>query len=297
MDLKKYNKHSNHSIVQHTPPLCYELSGERFVLQMDDGDDYILDFKSEDILEWTWKEEHSKQEKYVCLKSDDQIYLISFEVEGAIQRANHTFVIDKESMLVTRVVATVGKNKRWPYLISTDIVFGAIWQEGVEFEPFPRHSFTSDMIGTVVEWAYGSELSTTHIYFDAHFYRITYTRSRVESLEQAREEYAFNNMANLPSSDEPTEYIRIKEGVYFVIMTERNCEKVLGPQVPWRSNTHGFLQNYNSGGYVVARAFGTSTIDGVDRATNIIDGAYGYFIGPADDELKAKLTDINPFIY
>ena len=297
MDLRQFNQYGRHAIMQFTPPPCFELVGERFVFEMDDGCDFTLNFTSSECVEWSWQTQAPKPEKYACLKADDYTYLVSYEIEGLRPRANHTFVIDKENMLVTRVVSSIGKNKRWPYLMTTEIEFGAIFQENAEYKSFPRHSFTSDMIGTVVEWAYGSEMSTTHIYHNANFYRITFARSRAASLEDAREAYAFNNMAySLPSSDEPTDYIRIKEGMYLVSLTEKNCEKLLGPAVGFRSNTLCFLQNYKGGGFVVGRAFGTSTTDKGDTDTNIMIGGYGYFIGAADEELKMLLTDPIPYI-
>ena len=297
MDLYQFCKYGPGAIMQFVPPPCLELAGKRLVLEMDDGDDFILDFKNEDTVEWSWKTQPPKPEKYQCLKADDYTYLVSYELEGVNPRVNHTFVIDKENMLVTRIISSIGRNKRWPYLMTTEIEFGAIWQENTEYKSYPRHAHTTDMLGNVVEWAYGSEMSTTHVYHDTSFYRLTYARSRSASLEEAREAYAFNNMAyNLPSADEPTDYIKIKEGMYLVSLTEKNCEKLLGPMVGFRSNTLCFLQNYKGGGYVVGRGFGTSTIDGRDVETNIMIGAYGYFIGPADEELKGMLASPNPYV-
>jgi hypothetical protein len=297
MTQNKFNKFGRHAIVQFIPPHCFELAGQRFIFNMDDGDDFILNFKSKEDAEWSCGTQPPKPEKYACLKADDYTYFISYEISGLHPRVNHTFVIDTENMLVTRIVSSIGKNKRWPYLMTTDIEFGAIWQENAEYKSYPRHGHTSDMIGNVVEWAYGSDMSTTHAYHDANFYRITFARSRHASLEEAREAYAFNNMAyNLPSSDEPTDYIKIKDGMYLVSLTEKNCEKLLGATNGFRSNTLCFLQNYKGGGYVAGRAFGTSTTGGGDTDTNIMIGAYGYFIGPADEELKGLLSNPIPYL-
>ena len=297
MDLYQFNKYGQHAIVQFRPPLCHELAGESFVFEMDDGCDYTLNFKSGEDVQWSADTtQQPKHEKYMCLKADDNTYLVSYELDGLNPRVNHTFVIDRENMLVTRIISSIGKNGRWPYLMTTEIEFGAIRQENVEYKSYPRHTRTSDMIGNVVEWAYGSEMSTAHVYHDANFYRLTFARSRAESIEAAREVYAFNNyVLNLPSSDEPTDYIKIKNGMYLVSLTEKNCEKLLSPLVGFRSNTLCFLQNYGNGGYVVGRAFGTTTTDKGDLNTNIMIGAYGYFNGISDEELQNMLTDPNPF--
>ena len=38
---------------------------------------------------------------------------------------------------------------------------------------FKRHGFTSDMIGTAVQWTYSSGLTTVHVYYCANFYCLT----------------------------------------------------------------------------------------------------------------------------
>ena len=297
MDMHRFNKFTQHSIVQFTPPLCTELVGEKFVLEMDDGDDFILNFLSEDTLEWSWKEAQAKKEKYECIKGDDFTYLVSYVIEGARPRIDHTFIIDKENMLVTRLLSYIGKNKRWPYLIKTDIEFGSIQQDCVGYKSYPRHGYSSDPIGNTVEWNYGSRMATTHVYPCSDYYRLTFACSRVDSIEDARKEYAFNNMAiNLPSSDEPSDWIKIKEGLYLISLTEKNCEKLLGASNGFRSNTLCFLQNYKAGGYVVGRAFGTTTTDEGDIDMHVMIGAYGYFIEEPFEELQQMMIDPNPYL-
>ena len=296
MVLHKLSPFNNHSITQYMPPHCFELEGETLELIMDDGYNFTLRFLGRDTLEWNIAEQAPAKAEYKCHKADDTTYLITYELADVLPRASHMFVIDLENKLVTRIIASIGKNPRWPYLMATEFEFGAIAGSG-EINLYPRHGFTSDMTGNIAQWAYGSEMSTVHIYHSSSSYRLTHPRDRVGTREEVRENYAFNDMQDsLPSTDEPTVYVKIKEGMYLISLTEINAEKLLGAKIGFRSNTLCFLQNYKRG-RVIGRAFGTSTRpDGTDVQTHITIGAFGRVIEAADEELKELLIAQNPYI-
>ena len=296
LDLRTLCPFGKGAIEHYTPPRCFELADRAFELKMDDGYDFNLRFLDCNRLEWRRADDPAVSEKYKCLKADDSTYLVSYELSDVRPRVNHTFVLDLENMLVTRIISSIGKNPRWPYLMKTEFEFGKI-EDGSEYKSYPRHGFTSDMNGNIVQWEYGSEMTTVHIYYCSDYYRLTHPRDRVVSKKDAEANYEFDKMQkSLPSTDEPTSYIKIKEGMYLISLTEINCEKLLGAKVGFRSNTLCFLQNYKTC-RVVGRAFGTSTRpDGTDTETNIIIGAYGRLIEPVDDDLKRFLTDPNPFL-
>jgi hypothetical protein len=284
MDLKNICRYSNNSIEQYCPPRCFELAGQRYALAMDDGYDFSLYFTDEKTVEWNREGGEVKAAPYKCLKADDVTYLVSYELSDVTPRVNHTFVLDMENMLVTRIVAQVGENPQFPYLVSTAFTFGAIRRADRELT-FKRHGYTSDMIGNAVQWTYGGELVTVHIYYCANFYRITSPKS-------AEEDWAFKElMSALPSTDEPAVYIKIKDGMYLFSLTEQNAEKLLQGKFQFRSNTLCFLQNYKRL-YQVGRAFGTSTTPNGDINTNIMIGAYGKFA----EVDPSFFTDPNPFV-
>jgi len=289
MDLRTVNQYVSGNIAQFAPPVCFELIGQTFDFVMDDGMDYKLRFIDKTTLEWSIDGGETRTASdYLCAKADDTTYLVSYEL-GDTPRANHTFVIDLENYLVTRIFSQVGKNKRLPYFISQRYEFGAILREGFEL-PFVRHGFTSDMIGNIVQWNYGG-METVHVYHCAHYYRITYPPEQ----EGSR---VFNEaLAKLPSSDEPTAYIKIKDGLYLFSLTEANMERVVGDAMPFRSNTMCFLQDYRRM-RLIGRAFGTTTYDGVDNALHLTFGAFGKLLDPDNvkDYIKKLLTDPNPFI-
>ena len=289
MDLRTLAKYTSGNIAQFAPPVNLELIGQTFDFIMDDGMDYRLRFISKTEVEWSIDDGAPKIAKdYLCSKADDTTYLVSYEL-GGTPRANHTFIIDLEGWLVTRIFSQVGENKRFPYLITPRYEFGAIVREGFDL-PFVRHGYTSDMIGNIVQWNYGA-METVHVYHCANYYRITYPPEQ----EGSR---VFNEaLAKLPSSDEPTAYIKIKEGVYLFSLTEANMERVIGSAMSFRSNSMCFIQDYRVM-RLIGRAFGTRTIDGVDETLHLTYGAYGKMLDPdtVKDYIKNLLTDPNPYL-
>ncbi|MDR0905546.1 MAG: MoaF N-terminal domain-containing protein [Oscillospiraceae bacterium] len=277
-------------ISQYGQPQNYELIGKRFDFAMDDGIDYSVTFLDKSALEWSFEGETPRRAAgYLCVKADDLTYLVSYVLEGEEPRANHTFVIDLENQLVTRIISRVGENPRYPYLITPRYEFGAIRQGGAEVALYPRHGYTNDMIGNVVQWKYGDMMERVHVYYCANYYRIIYPPEQASS-------YVFNEaLAGLPSRDEPTAYIKIKDGVYLFSLTEQNTEKLVGDKLPYRSNTMCFLQNYHRVSQV-GRSFGTFSKDGVDAGIHITFGACGKVIGAKEEYLQKLLRDPNPFL-
>ena len=312
MDLRKFRPQGGNDITQYSPPLCFELAGQKFELQMDNGFDVLLNFIDGRTLEWSWigaaptfeawmaRGKSPKKETYECMKADDTTYFLSYVCADIEPRVNHVWVIDKENMLVTRIFSAVGKNPRWPMLIAPEVDFGCIKQAGVEFKSYPRHGFSADIVDNVIQWQYGSELSTVHAYYDPFFYRITYPRDNTtEASAQMGEQ--MNSMVNaLPSSDEPVHLIKIKDGIYLTSLTEQNMERVMGAAMGFRSDTLCFLQNFKKV-LEVGRGFGTMTRveNGKEIHTpiHIMIGTYGKIIDQTKDPFWEKFTtDPNPFL-
>jgi hypothetical protein len=293
------------SIGQYAPPRCFELAGQRFDFVMDTAEETgpaVLNFIDGTTLEWSIKGgETLKRETYECRKGDDWTYLVTYCISGKTPRENHTWVIDKEQMLVTFLRCSMGENPYYPYLIDSHWGFGYIKEEGKEHTDLRRHGFSGDPVGTSVKWTYGHELATVHIYYDPHWYRITYPKSATpppppkDDGKQPGQEGSFNDSMNemmkaLPGSDEPCYYVKIKEGMYLESATEQNMEKILGDKIGFRSDTLCFLDNWNRM-YSVGRGFGTSTINGQDSEIFVIIGKYG---APEDVD-EHFFTDPNPY--
>ena len=303
------------SIGQYCPPLCFELAGKKFDLKMDygeNGGDYSLNFIDEKTVEWIIKGGEPKRADYKCLKSDDYTYLVTWCIKDpddpdAPSKENLTWVIDKEQGLVTFLRCAKGENQYWPLLIESHWTFGAIREPGKEIGP-KRHGFSDDVVGTCIQWTYGHELSTVHVYNSSNWYRITYPRDAVRTEQGEAQNAALNELLKgLPGSDEPTYYVKIKEGMYLISLTEQNMERYVGDKVGFRSDTLCFLDNFNRL-YNVGRGYGTSTMrpgammtDGkpVEDETPpregeifVMIGAYGK-PGDVDDHF---FTDPNPYL-
>ena len=97
-------------------------------------------------------------------------------------------------------------------------------------------------------------------------------------------------MKKMPGSDEPAQYVKIKDDMYLVSVTEQNLEKILGDEFGFRSDTLCFLDNWKRM-YSVGRAFGTMTADGADRDLFVMIGKYGS-PGEADESF---FTDPVPY--
>ena len=289
MDMRPFNKYQA-GISQYSMPQNYELIGKTFDFSMDDGFDYTLRFIDKETVEWNYVgDAPQKATGYLCTKGDDTTYLVSYELANVTKRTNHTWAIDLENWLVTRVLCVVGENPKYEYLITPKYEFGEIKREGVEPTIYPRHGYTSDLTGNVVQWIYGGEMSTVHVYYCSNFYRITYPPEKAGT-------QTFNEMMQkMPSADERTTYIKIKEGIYLFTLTEANIEKVLGDVFGIRSNTMVFLQNYKRV-YLTGRAWGTVTHEGVADPLHITFGACGKILDANEDYIQKMLTDPNPFI-
>lgn len=291
MDMQQYNPYLRGAIDQYDFPQCYELAGQKFEFAMDDGIDYAINFIDRTALEWSFENEApQKAFNYLCVKGDDTTYLVSYALEGTALRTNHTWVIDLENDLVTRVLAVIGDHPKYEYVIRPKYEFGAIKREGAELKIYPRHGYTSDLVGNIVQWYYGSDMVTVHAYYCTNYYRITYPPERAASR-------AFNEaLAKIPSSDEPTAYIKIKEGMYLFSLTESTSEKILqGEGFIHRSNTMAFLQNYKRV-YQVGRSFGTTMVDGKPKPLHKTFGAFGRILTDPPEYIAKLLTDPNPYI-
>lgn len=286
MDLmEKYFDAANKlSIRGFCPPRCFELAEKTFTFEMDDGaetGEIILKFLDEDHVSWSFQGGNRCGEStYEVRKADDYTYLLSFC--SYEPRENFTFVIDKEQELVTCLHCTMGENVYYPYLIESHYTFGYIKIEGKEHKGYARHGFTDDCTGTGVRWMYGIDNSTVHVYHNSHWYRIAYNREGtsmdaitddpVESAASAGNRLR-QAMRELPSSDEPAFYVKIKEGIYLVSITEQNMEKYYGEKVGFRSDTLCFLDNWNRM-YSVGRAYGTMTVNHQDNEMFFMIGKY-----------------------
>ena len=263
MNLKNYPR-PVFTITQYCQPHCTELKGSSFKFVMDTGYDFLLTVTGDDTCEWNLAGDAPKTAHYGCRKADDTTYLFDFELEGVEPRENYAFVIDLEQYLVTWVHCRIGDNPRLPLLISSSYSFGYIEQEGRE-PGLRRHSFTGELMGTTVEWHWRTGMFTQHSYYSPVFYRITWP---------AESDADFTIGDWLPSSDDVTRYIKIKDKMFLFCLTEEMLERSMQGFCPFRSNNMLFLQNYDRM-YHVGRTFGTFGFGNDTAPRRTFFGAFG----------------------
>ena len=202
-------------ISQYRPPFVYELAGKSFYLIMDDGTEGLLSFMTGETLIWSPKSGTPSMERYDCLKADEDIYMVNLEVTDAIPRRGVTLVLDLPQDLVTVVIAEQGFNKRFPDLVSNNIVFGAIKEDGKDL-PFKRHGYTSELVGKRIAWRYtsGGFPVIQHVYFDANYIRLPFpTENDNSEFAIAMREHPY---------DERCQYIKISKNIYLCSFLESN---------------------------------------------------------------------------
>ena len=278
MNLRNYPRRK-YAIDQFTQPHVTELEGEKFHFVMDNGHDYYLNFTGEEDVEWNWDDNAPKHATYMCLKGDDTTYLVTFELDefrGTKEREEHFHIIDLEQRLITFCRCKVGYNPKFPWLVSSDYIFGAIEVPGMPL-PLKRHVFTTDMLGTRVQWHWNTGMITQHSYFTSSFYRITMPGATYGVTDRGGHMFQ-----DIPATDEIAQYIKIKDNLYLFSLVEEYMErKLYDRNPPYRSNDMKFLQNYDRM-YHVGRTFGDVKEGGMDSdSTNVIPchirfGAFGY---------------------
>lgn len=251
VNLQNYPR-PQYEINQFVQPQNSELAGEKFYFVMDDGYDYELAFSGKETVEWNYAGETPKSATYQCHKADDETYLLDFELDefaGKHERVNHFFIIDLAQRLVTMAICKVGENPRFPYLVSSKYIFGAIKTDGCRL-PLKRHCFTADLVGTRIEWHWNTTMITQHSYYTWGFYRITTPAMQLTGFDRT------TIFGALPASDEIAQYIKIKDNMYLFSLVEEIMERAFHDKnPPFRSNDMKFLINFDRM-YMVGRTFG-----------------------------------------
>lgn len=260
-----------YGLSRYCPPLNFELAGKQFRLVLDREGDYFVNFLTGTTLEWSkYTDGAIRRERYECLKIDDLTYFVKFELTDYSPRTNISLILDMEQRLLTFVRTYTGFNERYPYLVESDFDFGAINIPGYPL-PLKRHGYTTDLVGKRVNWTYGPDMSIVHVYYNPHYIRATFlpgTRMALRPItpeeREERERFPY---------DEPTTYIKVKEGIYIVSVIEQNRSK--------RGDTGNTLLFLMDLVHVhdVGMSFGhTPPSSGAIKPENYFFAAYGDFV-------------------
>jgi len=206
------------------------LVGRTFRLAMDNGAEYELRFVTGDIVEWRAPGQPLRWEKYGALKSDDKTTFVASLLGFTEHNTCVTLVLDEENSLVTMAISRMGICPSRPRLVDVQFIFGAI---RVMNEPLPykRHSYTNELVGKKITWYYSTGFINTHVYMSERFTRIRPLQNSTESravagADQDAKERAAGLRPEPMLYDEPTRFIKIKDGLYLISFVEDNMNKV-----------------------------------------------------------------------
>ncbi len=205
------------------------LAGKTLRLVMDDGQEFVMSFLTGETLLFGAYGEPMRWEHYGALDADETTFMVSFERFGGPERFCDTYVLDFKNWLVTRVAARQHVKNLNPRMTLVAVTFGAIRRD-FEDLPMVRHNFTMDLVGKKITWHYPNGFINTHIYYDANYYSFEIQQSgkidpNLSPEARARQE-AEDKEAREMKYDEPSYYVRIKDGMYLICFTENNVTRL-----------------------------------------------------------------------
>lgn len=255
-------------------PLCEELAGCNYTFHMDNGKIYTANFLSPTLVVWDNEEDGHHEDDYNCLKVEDGVYFINLEVKSAKSHTGITIAIDVENLLLTAVVAEMeGSVGDSALFTKTEVIFGAIENPDGTVQ-YKRHRFSSDMVGKAIEWTYAPNFSIIHTYPSERYYRpilVHYHEDRNESVIEAME--TANPVMAWPTDREsPTDWVKIREGIYMLNIIEISHPEMLEePKKNSLTFVFDLKRMHNFG-----RAFGYT--EGDHARENYVFTAFGRFV-------------------
>lgn len=216
----------NFGLHHNIPVKSRDLSGETFCLAMDDGNDYLLEIVSDEMLQWGVQGEVLETCSYLCIRANLSVWLVNFVNS---QKACISVVIDLENYLTTLVISESGVFPKRPKLLRHEYLFGAIRVDGKPLES-RRHCFTDDLVGKKIAWEYSNVLTITHIYQTANS-----IRSSLKNMRPLPPDATPEQVANCEDRakrwgtlffEERARYIKITKDLYLVTFVEGNRNRI-----------------------------------------------------------------------
>ncbi len=182
------------------PPDTDALVGKSFYLRCEQRE-YGFSFPS--INEVVFSEPGEPDKKnYVNVKTlDNEIFFVNFLVPGYATSRQITLIADTKTGCGTVVDAHVG-TEYTNIDVGRDFFFGRF--DG-EFEGGELHGYTTEMVGTAIEWSYGPDAITVqrHIY-NSNLY------------------YTYGNVTKSGAwmATNPADYVKIRDNIYLFSFVE-----------------------------------------------------------------------------
>ena len=218
---------------QYLEPPTNELAGKTLEVHLDGLPPVMIRFLDGTNLQWAKPGEAFRWEQYEAAKGDENLYLIKFLLAERSPVTHVTLVWDAVTTLVTCVLAVLGADGAHPRLVESTVYYGA---QKLTRQPLAagRHGLTDDLVGKRILWRYNPNDEIMHVYHGSDHLRLGDSDKVLapDADEEARKHYqAFLDREGIyPCYEEPTYYIKLREGFYLYSVTERNINRVLPNQ-------------------------------------------------------------------
>jgi hypothetical protein len=189
------------------------LAGKSFTLRYDTAPAMEYRFDDAETLHWR-KEGHNDwvKARYGAYESMPGVILFGHLLEGEPNHDGHSIVVDFDEGLVTCFNGFLNT----PYFANeagVKIHFGVIEMEGLIPPKYRRHVLTDEMVGRAVSQNYAPGLTSMHLYTTPYSLSwIIFTGTDAGGLEWSG----------------PANYVKIRNGLYFMYWLEEACNGTLG---------------------------------------------------------------------
>ncbi len=190
------------------PPTDY-LVGKEFTVRYDNGGP-AWNYRFDDMRKLRWRKDGDPQwreEIYEAFEPDDDLVFFSHIHSGTRPPKNVQIVLDFASGLTSCVNSQLG-SRYMANEVSYVILFGVIEMKGLVAPKYFRHDHTDELAGYAYTWNYSDSLTSMHVYSTPHSYSWTI--------------FMENGALGMQWSS-PSQYVKIRDGVYLFSWVEEAC--------------------------------------------------------------------------
>ena len=194
-------------LAQYRQPLNYELVGEEICAQLDGFGELVLSVTTGQQLHVTCGE-MDQDNSYECVKIDDMVYVLHFEVANQSPRKCLSIVYDKASGEITVFLAKQGHCAEYLRRVEREIYFGSVRQPDGTY-PAGRAAYTEDLIGKSIDFTYTSDAIVRHTYIAPHLFKWEFLSAAegADAVGASQKEYC--------------DYVKINDHIYIFSWLEK----------------------------------------------------------------------------
>ncbi len=196
----------------HGLPPSGKLAGRAFTLRYDDGLRMDYRFESADSLRWRMNDGPWTTTRYNAWEGPPGVFIFGHFLTGTPGHDGHMVTVDLEAGLATLFRGYLNT----PYIANeawAETSFGVAVGEGIPDPGARRHGFTDELLGRCMTWSYSPGLTSMHLYSSPNTISwIIFTPSGHGGMQWSG----------------PGDYVKIRDGLYFVYWREDACNGALG---------------------------------------------------------------------